>query len=726
DDFTSGVEFVADKFVTLMDKIANLSINDIRTLLDQLLGILENKFGFSLDTMVLRCWALFDTVIAGVRQIPADADREDRELRLATASLLGRSKRELQQVVSVPAYTNNDLANTIMSVLRENGLEGWIQDANQIADAIKNVLLAADSIGDLLQLAGDSVGAAKASESGDSYCWYASWVLQSRRRNFGEMLLNYLILNPSDEVWVTADKTQVVWRTVYGDDVVLHEGADVSWTDAQMFSTETGAEYVLFEHIPADTLEFLAQLTYVLAEFGKCIWNVVDATETGDHATATTHAIWNVFNTGFAGLGQKPFISYLVQAAGWGQGHQGWMNMIFPLVGTLLPSLEGRQTEADEAKFAFWAILAADDVLERFGHHALLFMARDVLLATFTLINNIDGAQGNDSSHPVNKEYTAAWAGVGGYVSQIIFLKYFYNREDYKYPVNGFLWSFAGALAGLCGGLVGTCLSSALATAFSTKDFFIDLGVETLKGFALFYINAYSWVENDTDGGKYTRGSNRFNGYPDKSDSPYKLPYAAGETKMCVQGNMGMWSHFPSDNQIYAVDFGFDQAELVRAVRPGTVVGYHESVDNDTHNSGWNYIIVRHDQPEDTSVREHHDTYHDNNTYITYAIYGHGRKNGVTEAFHERGETGDPLHKVVQQGDVIMKAGNTGVSFHNHLHLQIQTRFEAHAGAPAGSSVHITSGDFPGSDTMPFVFADVPGDGVVKSLAFYTSQNGAG
>ena len=723
-DLAGGIEFVADKFVALMDVIANLSVNNIRRFLNQLLTILENKFAFSLDSMVLRSWTLIDGVISEVKNFPPGIDREEKDLRLVTASLLSRLQRELQQAVNIPSYTNDDLADTIMKILRENGLDGWMQDANKIAEAIKAAFLAAGSIGDIMQLAGGSVGAAKASESGDNYCWYASWLLQSRKRDFGELLLNYLMLNPSDEVWVTADKTQVVWRTVHGDDLVLHEGTDVKWTDALMFSSETGEEYVLFEHIPADTLEFLSQLSYTLAEFGKCIWNTVDATETGDHATAITHAIWNAYNTGFGALAQKPFIPFLVQAAGWGQGHQGWMNLIFPLAGTLVPSIEGRQTEADKAAAAFWAILAIDDVLERFGHHALLGMVRDVLLSSFTLINNIGGAEGSDSSHPINKEYTAALAGVGGYVSQIIFLKYFYNKADYKYPVNGFLWSFAGALAGLCGGLVGTCLSSALATGFSTKDFFADIGVETFKGFVLFYVNAYSWVENDTEGGKFNRSDDRFTGYPDKSDSPYKLPYAAGETKMCVQGNMGMWSHFASSNQIYAVDFGFDQAELIRAVRPGTVVGYTENVNNDTHDSGWNYIIIRHDQVEDTSVRENHDTYHDNNTYVTYAIYGHGRKNGVTEAFNERGEAGDPIHKVVQQGDVIMKAGNTGESFHNHLHLHIKTRFEAHAGAPAGNTININSGNFT-SDTMPFVFADVADDGVVKSLACYTSQNGA-
>lgn len=725
DEFASGVEFVFEKLIALADTVADLSVNDIRGFVSQLLTILESKFSFSLDAMMLQSWALFDSVIAEIKDIPADAEREERDLRLVTAGLLSRLKRELQAVATVPSYTSDDIADTIMKVLREVGLDGWIQDANSVAEAIKAVFLAAGSIAELVQLVGDSVGAAKAAEGGDTYCWYASWLLQSRNRDFfWDQIKNYFMLNPLDEVWVTADKTQVVWRTVHGDDIVLHEGTDVKWSDAPMFSTETGAEYVLFEKVSPDAMEFMAKLSYILAEFVKLVWNTVDATEKGDHATAITHAVWNAFNGGFGALGDKPFISYLVQAAGWGQGHQGWMNIIFPLLGTTLPSLEGRQTEAEKAAAAFWFILFLDDALERYSHHALTGMGRDLWMSLLTLINNIGGAQGNDDSHPINKESTAALAGVLGYVSQIIFLKYLYKKEDYKHIPYGFLWSFAGALAGLCGGLVGTCLSAACATAFSVKDFFADIGVETAKGFFLYYVNLYSWIENDTDGGKFNGTAPQFAGYPDKSDSPYKLPYAAGETKMCVQGHQGMWSHFTESNQIYAVDFGFDQAEIVRASRPGTVVGYEETKDNDDHDHGWNYVIIRHDQAEDASVRDNHDRYHDGNVYITYAIYGHGRKNGVTEAFNEAGVPGDPIHKTVQQGDPIMKAGNTGISFHNHLHLQIKTRKEPHAGAVAGASLNLNSNDFE-DDTIPFVFADVAGDGVVESLAFYTSENGS-
>ncbi|MCG8311976.1 MAG: hypothetical protein MI976_02065, partial [Pseudomonadales bacterium] len=47
DSFTGSVEFIADKFTALMEWLAELSVNDIRSFINQLLTILENKFGFS-------------------------------------------------------------------------------------------------------------------------------------------------------------------------------------------------------------------------------------------------------------------------------------------------------------------------------------------------------------------------------------------------------------------------------------------------------------------------------------------------------------------------------------------------------------------------------------------------------------------------------------------------------------------------------------------------------
>ncbi|MBV1878726.1 MAG: M23 family metallopeptidase [Pseudomonadales bacterium] len=735
-DLGGLLTLLLEKFVALTDVIKSININQVRGLVDQILGILVNQFGFSLATIVNQLWTLFDTIIIELKAIPAGTDAEQRALRLLTASMLARIKRQLEDQLVLPDLDSEEISQALMAVLREAGLEGWIQYANKIAEAMQNTFAAAGSIADLINIAegGVSVGAAaREADSADSYCWYASWLLATRKRCPLEALGNLFILNPPDEVWVTADKTQVVWRTVFGDDVCLYEGVNVKWHQAPIFNEAAaidGAavlnEYVLFPHIGAETLEALARATYIVVEFGKTIFNTIDADEPGDHASAVTHLIWNTFNAVFAGIGNKPFNAYLTSASGIGQGHQGWMSAIFPVLGTLFPALEGRHTEADEDAAAFFAILLADDVLERAGHHLVLSTVRDLLLSTLTLINNAGQAQGNDNSHPINKEYTATWAAVGGTVATIIYFKAMYNKVEYSHPFNGFLGSFAGALAGLCGGLTGTLIGSAFAGInISFKDFLVDIGTETGKGFFLYYLNAYSWIEGDTDSGKFNGEKNEFAGYPEKSDSPYKLPFAAGQTKPCVQGNQGMWSHFAAGNQIYAVDFGFDQAELIVASRSGTVVDFSDQTANDTEGQ-WNYIVIRHDDPmEVPAVRSKHDKYHDGGEYITYGVYGHGRTNGVREVFAARSSSvavDKIVGTTVSQGEVIMKAGNTGISFHNHLHFQVKTRLEVHETAlPGDKSVGIDELEV---DTIPFVYQDVDADGVVKSLTFYTSSNG--
>jgi murein DD-endopeptidase MepM/ murein hydrolase activator NlpD len=724
-NFAGIVAFIAERFLALLDAAARLSVNHIRDFAARLLTILTAQFGFSLNTIVLQLWQLLDMIIIQLRVPPAGTDVEERELSLVTASLLSQLKRALQEHVQVPHLSIDQIATFIMQQLREMGLEQGIQNGRRLADTIKEVFLAAGSIGEVIKtVMGDSVGAAaRAPNAGDSYAWYASWLLASRKRDIGQILGNIFILNPSDEVWRTADKTQVVWRTVFDGDITLHEGTNLKWDDAPMFNSTTEEEYLLFPHISTETMEILAQLSWTLVEFGKGVWNSADAAEKGDRATAITHAIWNYFNAGFGALGGKPFISYLLAAAGAGQGHRGWMDGVFPILATVLPSLEGRQTAADKAKFAFWAILLADDVLERAGHHLLLHTGRDLLLSTLTLINNIGQAQGSEASHPINKEYTGTWATIGGTIATIIYLKTLYNKKDYHHPFDGFLWTFASMLAGLVGGMVGTLLGSVWSLGFSPKGFFIDIGIETAKPFFTHYLNLYNFLENDTRDGTYNGDRPVFSGYPEKSDSPYSLPWESGVSRMCVQGNMGMWSHFDASDQIYAVDFGFDQGELIHAARGGTVVGFFDQRVNDDHDHDWNYIVIRHDHAgESMVVRQRHDKYNDGNAFVTYGVYGHGRTNGVREVFAARGIADTAIiGTVVQQGEAVMKAGNTGISFHNHLHFHVKHNGEALGTATPGGPVNP---EHLASNTMPFVFRNVAGDGVVRSLNFYTPTDG--
>ncbi|MBL4794570.1 MAG: M23 family metallopeptidase [Pseudomonadales bacterium] len=742
-DIPRVVEIILDKFIALTDVVANVTINDIRQLVSELLSILTTKFGFSLENVVDQVWVLFDTVITELKTFPIVVDIEDsidieeRELRLATASILGKIKRQVQDVVELPELNTDDISNAIMSGLRDFGLDGWIQFANEIGEALKATFAAAGSIAEIIDsFSGDvgaSVGAAaRAPDTGDKYCWYASWALATRRRTLGDTVWAFVKLGPNDEVWVTADRTQVIWRTVFDGDICLHEGVDVNWYDAPMFSAETEEEYLLFNNVSHSVLEGLAKASYMVVEVGKGMWNLIDASsEAGDRASATTHSIWNMFNCFFAGPGDSPFNSYLTTAAGWGQEHQGWLGAIFPVLGTLIPSIEGRQTEADQDGVYFWGILLGDDILERAGHHMMLNLARDLLLSTLTLANNFNEAQGDDDSHPINKEYTSVWANVGATICTVVLFKTIYKKEDYHFPFDGGLWSFATGLAGLCGGLAGSLFGSAIAGAkVSVGGFFVDIGFETAKGLATYYVSAYFFAEGDTEGGTFNRGkTDVFAGYPDNANSPYKLPFARDEVKVCVQGNQGMWSHFSASNQLYAVDFGFDQGEEIVAVRSGTVVFFSEDTENDEKQKDngddrWNHIIIRHDVAESAEVGAAHDTYHDGNEYITYAIYGHGRHNGVSEIFAARDSavaSSDIVGTTVLQGEPIMKAGNTGVSFHNHLHLQIQTHLEP-PGTVVADDFTLNTGQLV-SDTIPFVFQEVDG-GVVKSLTFYTSENG--
>ena len=99
----------------------------------------------------------------------------------------------------------------------------------------------------------------------------------------------------------------------------------------------------------------------------------------------------------------------------------------------------------------------------------------------------------------------------------------------------------------------------------------------------------------------------------------------------------------------------------------------------------------------------------------TFTVYLHLAQNGVTQAPLFGGIA--PVQESVTpgggtpvtQGDLIALAGDTGMSFHNHLHMHI---------LPAG-----TGGRPDNTFAIPFVFEDAPGDGNLKSTTWYRSGN---
>ena len=211
------------------------------------------------------------------------------------------------------------------------------------------------------------------------------------------------------------------------------------------------------------------------------------------------------------------------------------------------------------------------------------------------------------------------------------------------------------------------------------------------------------------------------------------------------QSNQGLFSHQALGwaSQVYAYDFAHDFGENITASRAGTVVDYFDWVADDinpdatqlaaarkaakdsgllvptqTKSRSWNFIIIKHDV-----INPAHDREAGGVEAVTYAVYGHGQQGGVRAAFAENGVS-DPkliIGQDVKQGQVIMKAGDTGMSFHNHLHMQVQVEQTVPVPTALAMDDRLKTG------TIPFVFKEVVHvlgtNGVPKNLNWYTSDN---
>jgi murein DD-endopeptidase MepM/ murein hydrolase activator NlpD len=98
----------------------------------------------------------------------------------------------------------------------------------------------------------------------------------------------------------------------------------------------------------------------------------------------------------------------------------------------------------------------------------------------------------------------------------------------------------------------------------------------------------------------------------------------------------------------------------------------------------------------------------------------HGRNGSVQAAFGTRGiAPGAIIGTVVRRGDFIMRCGDTGISFHNHLHMGVG------AGPDVNNAPPVANANV--GNSLPFVFRDVEyavggTNGVLSKLNYYTSS----
>jgi hypothetical protein len=140
---------------------------------------------------------------------------------------------------------------------------------------------------------------------------------------------------------------------------------------------------------------------------------------------------------------------------------------------------------------------------------------------------------------------------------------------------------------------------------------------------------------------------------------------------------------------------------------------------------GWNFVVVKHDVDETGAALaspDAHDLGVGGTAITTLGVYGHGLPGSISAAFASHDPpvpTAEIVGTLVKQGMPIMAAGDTGISFNNHLHMHVVPD----PGPNATTHDYRAYGGE--GDTIPFVFSDgdAPANGVLRRLNFYTSSN---
>lgn len=406
---------------------------------------------------------------------------------------------------------------------------------------------------------------------------------------------------------------------------------------------------------------------------------------------------------------------------GWARGVLG--KTPWSVVATVLGSLEGRHTNVVWWNWlSFQLTQTLSDAIKTLQYRSIVDTLRDGMLSFLTLLNyeGIRALEAPVSSptfpfwktelvddRPDNRKEIDGVADLGVLLFTYLLIEAI-PRDQYSHPFadgeNGarhwvLYLLLAGAGMGLVGGLAGCFVAEFIAWA---EDWRL-LGKKMLQSvwqvWKGYWLALYDFMEGDTDDGRYNPRGPAYQGYPDNETSPYRLPWAAGAARVCGQGNQGMWSHnnFANTSEVYAYDFGLDGAEQVLAARPGTIVDFFDSVPDDTNPanpvgapagvglspnqtqaSRNNFIIIRHDLDEAGNLvianppRGDHDRGARGAPVWTYGVYLHGRTGSVRATFAGAAPTAI-LGQAVVRGQPIMLAGDTGLSFHNHLHMHVLT-----------------------------------------------------
>jgi hypothetical protein len=782
-ELPDGADGAADLLQQALEKLAaiagTLDADTLRPHAELLIDVVEHDLGLSPEFVTAEVWAIVDGVMERLEHVPDDLDDEARATWVEMRATLRRIKRRLQPEFTFPGFPLDRVVADLLALLRRSGIEQVAARAACLGRELAKGVRGAGRLVTLVPPSGFAVGTVGAAAAAPSvkagYCWYATWLLLTKKRpdwwefgRLGEIVKEsfkeefsehrwYMYwlaffesfgdvfgeLGRTDEVWVEADRKRILWG-----EHVLMRGSDLTWQKALEYRAydprgvrkcadrvkpcgpgveervlHTMYGYTFGEKLTADFMEGWTRHTAWIRDYSVGLLHLMPeiSLRQGDYAA-------NLANAGVLGFqgswklgSHAPLDWWMDQVGGMSSGWWDWTLGKLDLYATLLGSLEGMHTRVSFKNWcAFQLTQTLSDGIKTMTYRSYADAVRDASICFFTLLN-YEGERAIEA--PLSASTMPYWTAeveddrpdnrkeIGGIADLATTLGLFLlckavPRDKYSFPFNDggdtaeliFLWQFlGGAGVAVVAGFAGATVAEIIAWA---EDWRL-LGRHILRAYwsivKNFWLVLYATKEGDTDEGRYNPVGPEYRGYPDASTSPYWLPWKKGDAWVCGQGNQGMWSHNAKGGipEQYAYDFGLDGREPVLAARHGTIVDFFDWVPDDTDpdnavsapagaglvagqttSSKNNFILIRHDRDECGNLvaappGSDHDRGEGGATVWTYGQYLHGRTGSVRATFGNAAPTAI-IGQPVTRGQQIMLAGDTGKSFHNHLHFQVR------------------------------------------------------
>ncbi len=399
-------------------------------------------------------------------------------------------------------------------------------------------------------------------------------------------------------------------------------------------------------------------------------------------------------------------------------------DILTTLLTALATGFEGHHPFRGEQQWKFYFTLVGKDFVEAMLYKNWIARARQGLLSLLTLLNADPVGKPSSENHNRVEGFAMCIAEVASWLIAIApgrsKFGIPYANERGKYVGYTFLAAGVSWVGAIGGWLLGWAITASKlpngTDAVVSRPDAASFGWITLEsivaGFIKYPIYNYLIWNGRTNDGKLGKDAGNysatppiepafqtFKGYPTKVNSPYLMPFEAGQEQQCAQGNNGVWSHNSFTNQIYAFDWALDHRSEVLGVRNGLITTFSDAMPD--HNDDLdNNITVEHSLTPPDPI---HDRDWTNDPVVTSAHYIHGAHFSIRHLF---AANGIPENQIVgtrvSQGEVVMLSGDTGISAYNHLHM--------HIGSPTARS-------------LPWVFRDAPDNGVLTDLVWYGSEN---